>query len=177
MLKLIEQHKFCVVFIRREMTPFPITFEDIYDTGIYHRESLSPLSPKAQAEFDREFPPIEPEDSAKRRKDKRQTKAMVEGREDGPVIRSPSVQTASPSSLSRAHDCVSKRTPSPIATATITATGHGAIATATARGRGRGQGQGRGATARSRKRVRAASPPPPRRSRRRVIDQLQSGNI
>ena len=91
MLKLIEQHKFCIVFIRREMTPFTATFEDIYDTGIYHRESLSPLSPKAQSEFDREFPPIEPEDSAKRRKDKRQIKAMVEGAEDGLVIRSPSV--------------------------------------------------------------------------------------
>jgi hypothetical protein len=138
------------------MTPFLVTFEDIYDTGIYHRESLSPLSPKAQAEFDREFPPIEPEDSAKRRKDKQQIKVIVEGREDGPVIRSPPVQTASPSSLTRARDCVSKRTPSPIATATITATGHGAIATATAR---------------SRNRVRAASPPPPRRSRRRVMDQ------
>lgn len=175
MLKLIEQNKFCIIFIRHEMTPLPPNFGHDLDTGDYHRESLTPLSPSAQAELDREFGWIEPEDSAKRRKDTRRTRTMVEGGEKGPAVRSPSVQAAAPSSLMAARDDVSNRTPSPVATATITATGHGAIATATARGRGQGQVRGRGATAaRSRKRVRAEPAPPPRRSRRRVVDQLQS---
>lgn len=174
MLKLIEQSKFCIIFIRQEMTLLPPDYGYDLETGDYHRESLTPLSPSAQAGLDHEFSWIEPEDSVKRRKDTGKTRTKVQGGGKGPAVRLPSLQAAAPSSLTEAEDCLSKRTPSPGATATITATGHGAIVTATARGRGQGQVRGRGATARSRKRVRAESPPPPRRSRRRVVDQLQS---